>query len=188
VQTVNLTLSGIDSAALQNRLLAEVLKTEAMVRETGLAVTEVETILEADMHYVGQTHTIAVRLPGPLVDEVLLRATFEAAYLKNFGRVLPGIAVRLVNLRVAAIGRRPRFDLTALAPGPGASMAAADRGARNVWFNGWQEARIFDRLLLPVGAEIFGPAILEQPDATIVIDPGLAANVDRFGNVILVRA
>jgi N-methylhydantoinase A len=188
VQTVNLTLAGIDAAALQNRLLAAARQTEALVRETGLEIIEVETIFEADMHYLGQTHTIAVRFPGPIIDEFLIRTAFEAAYAKSFGRILPGIAVHLVNLRVASIGRRPRFDLAALSPGPEASMAAADRGARRVWFGGSREARIFDRLLLPVGAEIFGPAILEQPDATIVVDPGLAANIDRFGNVILVRA
>jgi N-methylhydantoinase A len=188
VQTVNLTLAGIDANALQQRLLAAARKTEAMVAETGLAVTSVETLFEADMYYIGQTHTIAVRLPGPLVDEVLLSTAFEAAYAKNFGRVLPGIAVRLVNLRVAAIGKRSRFDLAALAPGPEASVPAAERGARNVWFGGWQEARIYDRLLLPVGAEIPGPAILEQPDATIVVDPGFTARIDRFGNVILRRA
>jgi N-methylhydantoinase A len=28
---------------------------------------------------------------------------------------------------------------------------------------------------------------LEQPDATIVIDPGLTATVDRLGNVIVTR-
>jgi len=188
VQTVNLSLGGIDASALQRRLLEAQKNAEAMVRETGLTVRGVETIFEADMHYVGQTHTIAVRLANPFVDEILLRAAFESAYAKNFGRTLPGIAVRLVNLRVAGIGRRPRFDLAALAPGGEASLAAADRGVRDVWFAGWREARIFDRLLLPVGAEIPGPAILEQPDATIVVDPGLAARVDRFGNVILVRA
>jgi N-methylhydantoinase A len=39
-----------------------------------------------------------------------------------------------------------------------------------------------------VGAEIPGPAILEQPDATVVVDPGLVARVDRFGNLIIERA
>jgi N-methylhydantoinase A len=191
VQTVNLALAGIDSAALQTRLLDEAARAEAMVRETGLAVTQIETLFEADMHYLGQTHTIAVRLADPRttpVDEASLRAAFEAAYAKTFSRTLPGIAIRLVNLRIAAIGKRPRFDLAALAPGPEASLAAADRGARNVWFGGWREARIYDRLLLPINAEIAGPAILEQPDATIVVDPGLAARVDRFGNIIMTRA
>ena len=36
---------------------------------------------------------------------------------------------------------------------------------------------------LPVGATIDGPAILEQPDATILIDPGLVGRVDRLGNL-----
>jgi N-methylhydantoinase A len=154
-------------------------------------VTCIDTLFEADMHYIGQTHTLAVRIENPshtpLTEQSLL-AAFESAYAKNFGRTLPGIGVRVVNLRVAAIGRRPRFDLATLAPGPEASLAAADRGARQIWFGGWREARIYDRLLLPVGAQIPGPAILEQPDATIVVDPGLTARVDKFGNIIMVRA
>jgi N-methylhydantoinase A len=191
VQTVNVPLGGIDAGALQSRLLAAQDAAETLVRDTGLAVTRIETLCEADMHYLGQTHTIGVRLADPRalpVSEEGLRAAFEAAYFKTFGRTLPGIAVRLVNLRVAAIGKRPHFDLATLAPGPEASMDVAARGARQVWFGGWQEARIYDRLLLPVDAEIRGPAILEQPDATIVVDPGLVARVDRFGNVIMTRA
>jgi N-methylhydantoinase A len=145
-------------------------------------------IFEADMHYAGQTHTVAARLPtqdAAAVSRGMLQSAFEAAYEKAFGRTLPGIAVRLVNVRVAAIGRRPPFDFSTLAPGPDASMAAAARGTRPVWFGGWQETAIFDRLRLPAGAEIQGPAILEQPDATTVIDPGLRARVDEFGNVIV---
>jgi N-methylhydantoinase A len=187
VQTLNVNLSGIDTDALRCRLAAEADAAQAVVREAGLSILRVEYILEADMHYIGQTHTLAVRLSEGPMDEADLRAAFEAAYERSFGRVLPGIEVRLVNLRVAAIGRRPRFDLATLAPGPEASLAAAERGARPVWFGGWREALVYDRLLLPVGAEIPGPAILEQPDATIVVDPGLVARVDRLGNVVMVR-
>ena len=34
---------------------------------------------------------------------------------------------------------------------------------------------------------IEGPAILEQPDTTVLIDPGLRATVDDFGNTIIER-
>jgi N-methylhydantoinase A len=187
VQTINLNLGGIDTEALRRRLLAEAQSAQAVVREAGLSILGIDTVFEADMHYIGQTHTLAVRLPEGKMSEAELRAAFEAAYAKSFGRILPGIEVRLVNLRVAAIGRRPRFDLATLAPGPEASLAAAERGARPVWFGGWREALVYDRLLLPVGAEIAGPAILEQPDATVVVDPGLVARVDRLGNVVMVR-
>ena len=47
------------------------------------------------------------------------------------------------------------------------------------------EAAVWDRLELPAGSVIAGPAVLEQPDATIVILPGQQGRVDRFGNLLL---
>jgi N-methylhydantoinase A len=32
-----------------------------------------------------------------------------------------------------------------------------------------------------------GPAILEQPDSTIFIEPGLKGTVDRYGNLIITK-
>jgi N-methylhydantoinase A len=66
---------------------------------------------------------------------------------------------------------------------------AAARGTRPVFFDGtWHDTAIFARLDLPVGAVIPGPAILEQPDATVLVDPGLAARVDTLGNLIIERS
>jgi N-methylhydantoinase A len=147
------------------------------------------------MHYTGQTHTVAVPLPVEVsggstgVTEGIVRAAFERAYQASFSRLLPGVPARIVNLRTAAVGRRPRFDLTTLAPGADATPEGARRGTRPVWFgNAWREAAIYARLDLPVGARIAGPAILEQPDATTVVDPGLTARVDALGNVIIESA
>jgi len=193
VQTVNLDLAGIDAAALDRRLVAEAMAAQAVVAASGLAMTRTDTVFEADMHYAGQTHTVAVPLPLTMHDgttgvtEALIRTAFERAYNAQFGRVLPGLGVRLVNVRTAAIGRRPAFDLAALAPGPNTTLAHAARGTRPVWFGTWQDATVHDRLALPVGATIPGPAILEQPDATTVIDPGLIARVDRLGNLVVTR-
>ena len=49
----------------------------------------------------------------------------------------------------------------------------------------WYDTPIYDRLALPVGAVIHGPAILEQLDTTILIEPHLTGTVDSFGNVII---
>jgi N-methylhydantoinase A len=119
----------------------------------------------------------------------MVRSAFERTYQTSFSRLLPGIPVKIVNLRTAAIGRRPRFDLAALAPDAGTSLRDARRGTRQVWFDGaWQEAAIYDRLAMPGGTTIRGPAVLEQPDATTLIDPDLVARVDRLGNLIVERA
>ena len=42
---------------------------------------------------------------------------------------------------------------------------------------------MFDRLALPEGWSTSGPAVLEQADATIVIEPGFDASLDGFGNI-----
>ncbi|HEX8663353.1 MAG TPA: hydantoinase/oxoprolinase family protein [Beijerinckiaceae bacterium] len=195
VQTLNLSLDGLDAQMLACRMAAEAGAAVAVVEAAGLPVERIDTAFALDMHYAGQTHTVSVPLPTTLeqgavaLTSEMVRAAFERAYQASFSRLLPGIPARIVNLRTTATGRRPHFDLAALAPGAEASVEAARRGTRPVWFDGaWHEAAVYDRLALPVGAVIDGPAVLEQPDATTVIDPGLTARVDRLGNVIVERA
>ena len=194
VQTVNLGLEGLDAEALGARMASEAEAAVEVVKAARLAVDRIETRFELDMHYVGQTHTLAVSLPASLeggrveISEDMIRAAFERAYQASFSRLLPGAGMRIVNLRTSAIGVRPSFDLAALAPGAEASEEAAARPSRPVWFAGaWHETSVWARLDLPVGAVGPGPAILEQPDATVVVDPDLTARIDGFGNVIVER-
>ena len=57
------------------------------------------------------------------------------------------------------------------------------------YFDGaWHETKLYRRLELPIGAEITGPAILEQPDTTVLIEPGLVGKVDTYGNTLIERA
>lgn len=194
VQTLNLTLDGLDAAALDARMAEEGRAASAVVEAAGLKVGRIDIVYELDMHYLGQTHTVAVPLPVTLaagrtgVSEDIVRKAFEAAYSRAFSRLLPGLGIRIVNLRTAAIGRRPTIDLAALAPGTGASVEKARAGSRPVWFGGWHATDVFSRLDLPVGAVVEGPAVLEQPDATVLVPPGQRARVDRFGNLVLERA
>ena len=70
----------------------------------------------------------------------------------------------------------------------GSSVEAALKGHRQVLFGGaWQQTAIYDRLALPTGARIDGPAILVQPDTTVLVEPGQRAEQDAFGNTRLSR-
>jgi N-methylhydantoinase A len=195
VQTLNLNVDGLDIAALDRRMMTAGKEARAVVDAAGIAVDRVDVVFELDMHYHGQTHTVAVPLPvtigasGTDITEAAIRAAFDKTYEAAFGRLLPGIPTRIVSLRTAAIGRRPAFDLSAFAPGADASLEKAAKGARKVFHGGaWHDTKVWSRLDLPTGAVIEGPAVLEQPDATIFIDPGLKATVDPLGNVIVERA
>jgi N-methylhydantoinase A len=194
VVTINAALDGLDAAALDACMVEGGRAAHAVVADAGLPVERIDVRFELDMLYQGQTHTVAVPLRVAPADgttgvsERIVREAFEAAYSRAFSRLLPGIPIRIVNLRTTAIGRRPAFDMTALAPEAAATRERATRGTRPVWFDGgWHEAGVWDRLALPVGAVIDGPAVLDQPDATVVVDPGLSARVDRLGNLIVER-
>ena len=92
----------------------------------------------------------------------------------------------LADLRTTIIGRRSPVDLAIFAPAIDGSGAARPSGARQVRFNGgWLDTRIFDRASLRSGARLAGPAIVEQPDTTVVIDPGATAVVDGLGNLVI---
>ena len=180
---------------MEAEIEAIVTRGEATLREAGVGFERIDHVVEFDMLYVGQTHTVAVPLPvtrGPdgwSLTPALIRDAFESAYRAAFGRLLDGIAMRVMNLRVAVIGRRPKFDLALLAPQSGGSVGDAVRETRPVWQDGaWADTRVYDRMALPVDARIDGPALLEQADTTIFVDADLMATVDRFGNLIIERA
>ena len=189
VQTVNRPLDALDTDVLfaQAGRLAD--EGRRRIEGAGVSLKRVETVMELDMLYVGQTHTVAVPVPASVRSVDAIRSAFTESYRREYGRTLGELPARVVNLRVSVIGMRSEVDLSILAPGEGASLLEAEREDRELYVDGgWRPARVFDRLQLPVGAEIFGPAILEQGDATTFIDPGLAGRVDRFGNVVVARA
>lgn len=52
----------------------------------------------------------------------------------------------------------------------------------------WTDVPVLARLDLDLGTTVAGPAVLEQPDATIMVEPGFVGRVDELGNLILERA
>ncbi len=190
VQTINSALDDVKEEYLADLALKFWIEGSAKLESSRAPIEKTVIEIELDMHYQGQTHSIPVRLLGDELSAIDLSrdavlSTFEAAYNKSFGRLLNGPQVRVMNLRVAVIGRRPPFDLGRLAPTAGNSERSLS-GMRKVYADGkWHEASVFKRLELPIGTRIDGPAILEQPDATIFVDPGLIAEVDRLGNIFM---
>ena len=73
----------------------------------------------------------------------------------------------------------------------GHGASAAIKGTRKVYFaerGGRVDCPIYDRYMLGSGDEVEGPAIVEEVDSTVVVQPGYRADVDEFGNLFLRRA
>jgi len=194
VHTINRPLDSLDIAALDGEMTATADKGLELLRKSGVNLVKLDIEFELDMSYIGQTHTVPVPLRVTIENNSAgittdgIRDAFETAYRRTYGRLLDDIGVRILSLRTAVIGRRPKFDLTALRPTATGPVEDTVTSERQVWVDGgWRATRIHDRLALPVGARVPGPAILEQTDTTIFIDPGLVGEVDDFGNVIVRR-
>ncbi|WP_311032155.1 hydantoinase/oxoprolinase family protein [Mesorhizobium koreense] len=191
VQTVNRLLDDLDAGELGRQMAAVASEAESILERSATVFQQIDRLFELDMLYLGQTHSVSVPISigeGGLT-AAAIDAAFDTAYLEAFGRLLDGIPKRVMNFRVAVVGRRPDLDMRVFAPTGGKPAEACRTGTRRVYAKGsYHDVFVYERLDLAEGASIRGPAILEQPDTTIFVDPGLSAVVDGFGNLIMRRA
>jgi N-methylhydantoinase A len=186
VNTLNVPLDAADMTEVHATLASQRQRGTAINAEEQSEIVETTVLHGADMQFRGQTHLIRVAFPGADVSRETIRALFEAAYDARFQVRLPEIKAVLVNLVTSVIGRRRAFPLDSLIDPAGRAAKVQDAviGERQMFAAGrWQTAQIFDRMKLPAGARFTGPAIVQQIDATTVIEPGAAATVDAIGNL-----
>ena len=157
----------------------------------GLAEADLQFIRQADMRYVGQSFELTL----PISEDSLgmsareaLAERFHAEHERAYGHKAPGEPIEVVNLRLTAVGRiaKPHFKRI----GANGNIAPKPTGMRKVYFaegGGYVPCSVFNRYDLNGGAQISGPAIVEEADSTTVIHPAWTAVVDAFGDLILAR-
>jgi N-methylhydantoinase A len=188
VQSVNERLERVEPETLYGIMDAHVAEGRAQIVHTGVAIERVDVRYQADMAYDGQIHEVRTSLPEARADRDALRAAFEAAYRAQYGDVVGERAVRVVTLRTAVIGVRPTLQPRPQVAPPGATLEAARKEVRPVYFaEGFRETPIYERTRLPADADFTGPAVVEQGDATTVVEPGMRCRVDGAANLVLER-
>ncbi|MFD2856609.1 hypothetical protein ACFSZS_20145 [Seohaeicola zhoushanensis] len=139
------------------------------------------------MQFIGQTHLLRVPLDRPDVDTDTLQRLFEEAYFRRFRVELPEIRANLVNANCSVIGARPEIDLATLIAQEErkATVHEAQITRRPVFFHDWHETPVYWRDHLPADARLTGPAVIQQMDTTILIEPGDRVTTDAGGNLIV---
>ena len=189
VRTMNLMLDELDCSHLKELIQTITESSKKLIEQSKASLKSVKSVIELDMLYVGQSHSVSVPLTADInsltVDAI--RKSFIEVYSQNYSRPLSGIPIRILNLRISVIGVRPAVDLKILAKGNRAKkIEECILAEQKIYAEGtWHNAQIIDRLRLPEGSLIHGPALLVQGDATIYVDPKITARTDKFGNIIM---
>ncbi len=180
-----------EANALFDELVAHA---QAQLSAEGFPADRQELRFFLDMRYAGQGYENPVpidRLPLSSEDLRRYRARFDDIHRQCHGHAAPGQPVEVVNYRVEGIGLVPRVHLARLATATG-PVQEARVGHRPALFPSLSDrpvdVPVYARERLAAGHRFIGPAIVEQYDATTVVCPEQAVEVDDFGNLLVRRA
>lgn len=147
----------------------------------GIAAEDRRIAVELDLRYPGQAYEIAVPLAAAK-DLPVAVAAFHDAHQARFSHSDPAAPVEIVTLRMSARGLLRKPAQAAREAGP---ATAPER--RQVYLDGgWRALPVYPRAGLPA-AGLSGPAIVEDPHATLLIPPDWAIAVTPGGDIIASR-
>jgi N-methylhydantoinase A len=183
-QTRWMRMSHLDVDAVAELFHALEMRAAADFRSEGFA--EVPRLVRSiDMRYVGQNWELNVAMPaGELAAADFAKAAtlFEQEHERFYGYSIPGEELEMLTFNVAAVGTRHTVELPHIPRG----AVPAPIVSRPVTFgagDGPVETPVYRRSDFGAGAEIAGPAVIGQVDATTLLPPGSTARVDDFGNI-----
>jgi N-methylhydantoinase A len=177
---------GTDWDGIVAHLAAMEAEALAWVATEGGVIGAHELRLTCDMRYPGQAFELAIEVP----DYALKRLTpgtlidlFNAEHDRLYGFVEQGSPVQITTLRLSVVGKVQPIGLPEAAPGE----LPQPRAMRRMHHHDWRDVPVYDRASIGAGATLDGPAIVEQPDTTVLILAGWQAVADRLGNLMIRR-
>lgn len=178
--------SHLDS--LYNEMMREA---DEIITAVGADPKTIDRRLIAEMRFFGQGYEIPVSISLDTFrnrDGHAIRASFEKAYHQLFETKPTTVDVEVMNWRLSTRGPVHEVPL-AFASGNGSEGRSPTPAARRSIYlpeaKSFMTVPVFDRYKLTAGDTFEGPAIVEEREATVVINgPGLA-RMDEFGNLLV---
>ncbi|MBS1868591.1 MAG: hydantoinase/oxoprolinase family protein [Actinobacteria bacterium] len=175
-----------------------------LVKQFELLERELDALLEHDgvppearsfarqlsMRYAGQEHTLEVPVADEpergALDEVVAR--FHELHEIAFKQSVPGEATEITRVGVTAIGAmaKPQVRPLELTSGTAADALVGNREV--LLEREFELLPVYDRSRLAVGAVVEGPAVVEEPTCTTLLQAEDHAVADRYGNLLIADA
>ena len=159
--------------------------------DDGFAEEKIVARRSLEMRYVGQVHECTVDIDTFEIDAKTIdriKDAFHRRHEQLYTYSERHSLVEVVNVESTVYGLIDKPETPVLSEGKRAHEAL--KGRRNAIFAASGEsmsAPVYDGGALGAGAEIEGPAIIEETTTTIVIEPGWKAELHGSGSYVITR-
>jgi N-methylhydantoinase A len=138
-----------------------------------------------DVGYVGQSYQVPVPVDGSL-DRSGIWEHFAELYREKYGYFYDDVPAEAVNLRVTGELVGGELELTPLPAGaPATAAPATERPAYSARAGRLVDFTCYRRDDLAPGMSLVGPAIVEEPSATTIVDAAGRLEVDEYGSLVI---
>jgi len=178
-----------------NKVYAELVATaKEQMKRDGISETEADYRFFADLRYVGQEHAISIPIEATAQlsgDTSEVRKRFDAEHDRRYSQSAPTEALEIVSLRLVLTAARTDNVAEEWLSRRWEPEAEAEIGSRDVVFSDASKplkTAIYWRPALPAGFKLTGPAVIEEPNSTILIHPGDEVVVHEAGHLLVTLA
>jgi N-methylhydantoinase A len=188
-QTVMLTLDSENMPVLQAML--KKLETQAEDWFKGSAIPKKERQLQAlaDVRYLHQNYELTIELAlGKLNSKYLeqLYESFHAVHKQAYGHSTPGETIQVVNMRLRAVHEHDKPKLEPIESVNTSDKMVQNVGHRNICLRGNRiTCPVYPRVGLRAGQHLAGPLVVQEREATILVEKGWVLTVDIWGNLLI---
>jgi N-methylhydantoinase A len=161
---------------------------------TGEQLTRGRFEFAADLRYRGQEHALTIPVSGPediTTETNDTRSRFNQQHEARYGHAAPDEPIEMVNLRLVVTVPRMEDAIGRWLSQPWRSTDEVPEESRLVVLEDAEdlvEARILWRPSLAAGTEIIGPAVIEEPNSTILVGAHDHVLVNESGHIIVTLA
>jgi len=180
---VNQTLDGALDQTLSNAFDHHAAEAAAELTGQGFDECAVERVCRCQIRYAGTDTS----LPVPFGPCTRMARDFSQAHRRQFGFTMEERELVVEAGLVEAIARGRAVDTPARIDADRPPAEPATRVTSFMDGRHHPDTPVYQRDTLAPGQTIAGPAILVEANATVVVEPGWQARLDRHGNLLLER-
>ncbi len=151
----------------------------ADLKEEGFRRKDIVMMDFLDVRYVGQSYELSIPYDDKWENE------FHRTHEKRYGHFDPDSLLEVVSVRSTLTGTTAKPALQSFRRSRRRPVPLETVPLR--FGRGRLKAAVYDRQLLGCGNVVKGPAIIGEYSSTTFVPPGFQCDVDKFGNLVLMK-